>query len=204
MKRAVLADAIALVAVSCAPNIRTDYYMINTEPAMAKADTRFPLAVSVNNVRSPSRYQDQINYRTSEFKVGFYEYSRWVEPPSEMVRRTLYTMLRESGLFEKVDPSDIAWNPDLILQSAILNFDQVVEKDGEFAECALAMELLMRDTGKPVWSKQTRVRVKQEKKGMFIAAMSEAVAKAVAESIADMERSAALKELAAAKAKPKS
>ena len=201
MKRTLLAAIVACAAISCTPNIRTDYYVINTEPAMAKADTRFPMTVSVNNVRSPSRYQDQINYRTSDFKVGFYEYSRWVEPPSEMVRRTLYTMLRESGLFEKVDPSDIAWNPDLVLQITILNFDQVVEKDGDFAECALTMELLMKDTGKPVWSKQTRVQVKQEKKGEFVASMSGAVAKAIAESIADMERSAALKELAAAKKK---
>jgi len=201
MKRTLLAAIVACAAISCTPNISTDYYVINTEPAMAKADTRFPMTVSVNNVRSPSRYQDQINYRTSDFKVGFYEYSRWVEPPSEMVRRTLYTMLSESGLFEKVDPSDIAWNPDLVLQITILNFDQVVEKDGDFAECALTMELLMKDTGKPVWSKQTRVQVKQEKKGEFVASMSGAVAKAIAESIADMERSAAMKELAAAKKK---
>jgi ABC-type uncharacterized transport system auxiliary subunit len=201
MRRTLLAAIVACAAISCTPRIRTDYYLINTAPAVSKAPAQLPLTVVINHVRAPSRYQDQINYRTSEYQIGFYEYSRWAEPPPEMVWRALYSALKDSGLFEKIDPSDIAWNPDLILQSAILNFDQVVEKDGEFAECALVMELLMRDTGKPVWAKQTAVRVKQEKRGMFVAAMSEAVAKAVTESIADMEESSALKELAAGKKK---
>lgn len=202
MKRTLLAAVIACAAVSCAPRIRTDYFLINTEPAVAKAPAQLPLTLMVNNVRAPSRYQDQINFRTSEYQVGFYEYSRWAEPPPEMVWRALYSALNASGLFEKVDPADVAWNPDLVLKSTILTFDQVVEKSGESAECVLMMELIRRDTGKPVWSKQVRARVKQEKRGMFVAAMSEAVAKAVTESIADMEGSAALKEMAAAKKQP--
>jgi ABC-type uncharacterized transport system auxiliary subunit len=204
MKKTLLAAIIALGAAGCTPHIRTDYFTINTEPEMEPSEERLPLTVSINNVRAPSRYQDQINFRTSEFRVGFYEYSRWVEPPAEMLRRTLCNALGRSGLFKKVDPSDIAWNPDLILQSSILSFDQVIEKNDSFAECALAMELERRDTGEPVWSKQVRVRVKQERKGEFAAAMSRAVAQAVAESIEDMKGSAALKEMGAGKESLKS
>ncbi len=204
MKKMVIAAAAACAALSCAPRIRTDYYLINTEPAVAKSASRLPLTVVINHVRAPSRYQDQIAYRTSEFRVGFYEYSRWAEPPAEMVWRAIHGALSASGLFERAEPSDAAWNPDLILQCAIIAFDQVLEKGGEYADCRLAMELLTMDTRKVVWSKRTGALVKQEKRGAFVAAMERAVARAVSDAVADMEGSAALREAAAGKgaAKP--
>lgn len=196
MKRTVLAALIALGAASCASRIRTDYYLIDTEPSPPRAAERLPLTVAVNNVRAPSRYLDQMNYRAPGLRAGFYEYSRWMEPPAEMVQRALCHALRQSGLFEKADPSNGAWNPDLVLQCTILAFDQVREKDGEYAECALAMELVQREKGNAVWSKELRVRVPQERRGGFAEAMSEAVAKTLAEAVGDMAESAELRKLA--------
>jgi hypothetical protein len=72
----------------------------------------------------------------------------------------------------------------------------VLEKDGDSAECALAMELMQRETGNAVWSKELRVRVPQERSGGFAEAMSEAVAKVLAGAVGDMEGSAELRKLA--------
>jgi len=200
MRRAygVIASAIAALTItSCQSYLQTEHFRIDTEPAVPKAAKRIPLTLLVNTSRSPSRYQDQIFYRSSEYEVGFYEYSRWVEQPSEMVTRALINALDASGLFESVVLPGGASNPDLILQTAITSFDQVVSKEGNSAECSLTMSILHGGSGKAVWQYKAKAVVKQN--GKFAAAMSEAVAEVIRKAIADMEASAALEELAAAK-----
>lgn len=188
---------IALCIASCKA-VRTYYYIINTDITVPRAGKQLPLTVAVNNVRAPSRYQDQMVYRTSEYEVGFYEYSQWVEQPAEMVRRGLLNALKSSGLFRRVDAIDIIVNPDLTLQSSIVSFDQVVTKEGNFAECEIRLELLGVNSGQPVWSYDAKARVSQKKKGMFVEAMSEAVSQAINDSIIDMEKSVALQKFAEA------
>jgi ABC-type uncharacterized transport system auxiliary subunit len=193
--------ALSLAVTSCQSYIRTDYFIIDTNPSIAAVGKQFPLRVVVNNVRSPSRYQDQMFYRSSGYEVGFYEYSRWVEPPAEMVRRALINALRSSNLFISVVSMGQDSSPNLTLQTTITSFDQVVTKDGNFAECELAMGLLTGG-GKPIWLYDAKARVKQEHKGKFAAAMSQAVHDAIGNAIADMETSAAIKELAGQQRKP--
>jgi ABC-type uncharacterized transport system auxiliary subunit len=196
-----LASILLLLAlcISSCKAIRTYYYIINTDITVPRAGKQLPLTVAVNNVRAPSRYQDQMVYRTSEYEVGFYEYSQWVEQPAEMVRRGLLNALKNSGLFRRVDAIDIVANPNLTLQSSIVSFDQVVTKEGDFAECEFRLELLNDDSGRPVWTYDAKARVAQKKKGTFVEAMSEAVSQAINDSIIDMEKSAALKKLAETK-----
>lgn len=198
-----LASIAALIAVSlCLSScrvVRTYYYLINTDITVPRSEKQFPLTVAVNNVRAPSRYQDQMVYRTSDYEVGFYEYSQWVEQPAEMVRRGLLDALKDSGLFKRVDPIDIVANPDLTLQSSIVSFDQVVAKEGNFAECEFLLELLQGNSGQPVWSYDAKARVAQKRKGTFVEAMSEAVSRAINDSISGMGKAAALGEFAEAK-----
>jgi ABC-type uncharacterized transport system auxiliary subunit len=201
-----LATILAILAVSLCisscKTVRTYYYLINTDIAVPKAEKQLPLTAAVNNVRAPSRYQDQMVYRTSDYEVGFYEYSQWVEQPAEMVRRGLLNALKDSGLFKRVDSIDIVVNPDLTLQSSIVCFDQVVAKEGNFAECEFRLELL-GSSGQTVWSCDAKAHVAQKRKGTFVEAMSEAVSQAIKESLADMEKSAALQKFAEGK-NPKS
>jgi len=187
--------AVSLCLTSCSA-MRTYYYLINTDLTVPRSEKCLPLTVAVNNVRAPSRYQDQMVYRTSEYEVGFYEYSHWVEQPAEMVRRALLDALKDSGLFKRVDPIDIVVNPDLTLQSVIVSFDQVVTREGDFAECEFILELLQSNSGNPVWSHDAKARVAQQGRGKFVAAMSDAVNKAITEAIAEMEKSTALQEFA--------
>jgi ABC-type uncharacterized transport system auxiliary subunit len=196
-KSATVLLLLALALASC-KTVRTYYYIIDTDITAPKAGKQLPLTVAVNNVRAPSRYQDQMVYRTSDYEVGFYEYSQWVEQPAEMVRRGLLNALKNSGLFRRVDTIDVVVNPDLTLQSSIVSFDQVIAKDGEFAECEFRLELLRGNSGQVVWSYDAKARVPQKRKGMFVDAMSEAVSKAINDSVANMEKSAALQKFAEA------
>lgn len=197
--RTVIPAALLLALASCRSYMQTNYFLINTEPAVQKAATQLPLTLAVNNLRSPSRYQDQMFWRTADFQVGFYEYSHWVEPPAEMVKRVLIHSLKNAELFQRVEPLGVAANPDLILQSNLDSFDQIITKEGTLAECALTLALIRGDNAKPVWSYEGVERVKQEGKGKFVAAMSEAAARVINNAIADMEKSEGLREMAGIK-----
>jgi len=184
------------VIVSCSSYMQTHYYIMNTEPDVPQAGATLPLRVGVNDVRAPSRYQDQMFYRTPDYQAGFYEYSHWVEPPAEMVKRALLHSLRASGLYQRVEPLGVGARPELVLQAEIDSFDQLVTKEGLFAECALTLNLARSDNGELVWTHGAWARVKQEGKGQFVAAMNEAMGKAIREAVTDMEGSETLKQMA--------
>lgn len=191
--------AFALILTSCVSHIQTRYYLIDTEPTVKRVKKHLPFIVEVANVNAPSRYQDQMVYRTPGYEVGFYEYSKWAETPADMVRIELINMLEASGLFKQVVPAGIIAAPDLTLRCEIVSFDQEITGDDYFADCELMLELIKRDGGIPAWSYDAKARVKQEGKGKFVAAMSEAVSKAIADAIANMEQARMLPELAAGK-----
>lgn len=194
---AVCIAAICASGISCRMHVPTSHYLIDQAPEIPAAGRRLPLSLAVNNVRAPSRYGDMMFYRAADYEVGFYEYSHWVEPPAEMVKRAMLNALRSSGLFARVDPAGLAGRPDLVLQAELTAFDQVLEADGTFAECGLAMEILRCAGGDAVWSYEATGRVRQEERGKFVAAMSEAVRRAIVGAIGAMEASDALAAAAA-------
>ena len=189
------------MTTSCSSYISTRYYLINTEPAVEKSDTRFPFIVEAEILHASARYQDQIFYRTSNFNVGFYEYSQWVDTPAEMVRTALINALLETELFESIEAPGAVMKPDLILRGNIQTFDQVFTDKGLLAECEIALQLLKGDRSGLVWSYDAKESVRQKGKAGFPAAMSEAVDKAIGNAIASMEKSSALRKFADQKKK---
>lgn len=185
--------AFALGLSSCSSYIPTYYYMIDTDPEFEKADKPLPVSVTVGTLRSPSRYQDRMVYRKSRYEMGFYEYSEWIEPPAEMVTRAVVNALDASGLFSRVDTLDFTPGTDLIVLGEITRFDQEVQGEENFADCELLLELVRADGEEVTWRYRAKARVKQEKEGEFAAAMSEAVRRALADAVSDMERSDTLR-----------
>jgi ABC-type uncharacterized transport system auxiliary subunit len=188
----------ALMVASCS-HIQTRYYMIDTEPTVERVKKHLPLVVEVANVNSPSRYQDQMVYRTSGYEVGFYEYSKWAENPSDLVRITLINILRDSGLFQQVVPAGTIAAPDLTLRCTIARFDQDITKAGYFADCELMLNLITRGNGKSIWMYEAKGHVKQPGPGKFVPSMSEAVKAAIMDAVDDMEKSSELQKMAAEK-----
>jgi len=198
MKQIHLAASLILlssVIISCGSTLPTHYYRIDTDPDMNKIDQVIPLKVEVNSVRAPERYRNRIVYREGEYEYGFYEYSRWIDTPGEMIRRSLINALSKSGLFSLVDPFGNDSDSDLDLNSEIVSFDQVVEGEVNFADFGLILEFSSSDTGDPVWSYRTKERIAQQGEESFAAAMSEAVKEAITRAIVEMEKSEKLRGL---------
>ena len=183
------------VIISCGSTLPTHYYRIDTDPDMNKVDQVIPLKVEVNSVRAPDRYRDRIVYREGEYEYGFYEYSRWIDTPGEMIRRSLINALSESGIFSLVDPFGNDSDSDLDLNSEIVSFDQVVEGEVNFADFGLILEFSRSETGDQVWSYRTKERIEQQGEESFAAAMSEAVKEAITRAIVEMGKSEELRGL---------
>jgi len=187
------------VGVSCrSAGLPTKYHLIDTDPAIVRSPVRHPVELGIGKVRAPTRYRDQIVYRSSPYDVGFYEYSRWAEPPDEMVRRALKNIAGRSGLFQGVDFAELGppGPADLVLEGEIAAFDQIVEGEKTYAFCELTFFLLDAGTSSPVWAFTASAEVRQEKAGEFAAAMSAAVKSAIEDALADMEISGVLSRLA--------
>jgi uncharacterized lipoprotein YmbA len=198
------AFVVVVIGLSCSSYLPTSYYAIDEEPPVVKASRTYPVTVEVRSLRSPSRYKDQMVYRTSQYQVGFNEYSQWVEPPGEMVKRALTNALDSSRMFERVEPVGMITAPDLILQGSILKFDQVIGKKGKVAECGLEVEIIPIDGGKPIWRYEAEGMVEQEEDGAegFVPAMNAAVDDAISSILAAMDASEELQRFVAAAATP--
>lgn len=191
-----IALALLVALASCSSYRPTHYYAIDVEPTFEKEENPLPLTVTVNSVRAPSRYQDQMVYRKSKYEMGFYELSEWIEPPAEMLTGAVSDALDASRLFRRVDALGIVSGSDLILLGELNRFDQVVEGEENFAECELLLELIRVENGEFVWRHQARAKVKQGENESFAAAMSEAVSRVLTEAVSEMRSSAPLRELA--------
>jgi ABC-type uncharacterized transport system auxiliary subunit len=56
--------------------------------------------------------------------VNFYEYRRWLRPPTELVTEQVLKYLQTSDLFSSVYGEDVDSPVDYVLQGRILMFDQ--------------------------------------------------------------------------------
>ena len=195
MKRYAVFVVLCAAGISCrSAGLPTKYYLIDTDPTVTRAPVQHPLTVGIGKIRAPSRYRDQIVYRSSPYDLGFYEYSRWAEPPDEMVRRALKNIAGRSGLFRRADFSDLLppGMADLILEGEIVAFDQSVEGEKTYAACELSLFLLDAANSSPLWTFTASNEVRQEKEGGFPEAMSAAVREAIENALLDLDRSGVL------------
>ena len=198
MKQTFIAIALIIIAVifvSCGSTLPTHYYRIDTDPDVEKVDQVILLKVDVNSVRVPERYRDRIVYREGEYEYGFYEYSRWIDDPGTMIRRSLINALSDSGLFSLVDLLGNDPDSDLDLNSEIVSFDQVVEGNVHFADFGVILELSRSDNGAPVWNYRTEERIEQRGDDGFAAAMTAAVKTVITRALVEMDKSEELKGL---------
>ena len=181
-----------MAGLSCSGYLPTRYYAIDEKPPVVKASNAYPVALEVRALRAPSRYKDQMVYRTSKYQIGFNEFSQWVEPPGEMVMRALINGLNKAQLFQRVEPLGMIAVPDLILQGNVIRFDQVLGKKGKMADCEIELEIVPISGGRPIWKYAAKGMVEQEKAGAdgFVPAMSAAVDEALSGAIAAMDGSA--------------
>ena len=92
-----------------------------------------------------------IAYRVGANEIGVYHYSRWAEPPVDMLKSKLILTLRSSGHYQSV--SGLGSTPDgqFVVRGTLYSFEEV-DGDGIAGLVSMEFELSEWKSGKVVWS----------------------------------------------------
>ena len=128
MTRGLLAAAFCILS-GCATVPNTHYYTFRpTLSASLQGDeaTRSPFSLSVEGYGGDVPYQqDKIVFRISAYEINFYEYHRWLRPPTELVTEQVLKQAGASGLFRSVVvEGDFDASTRYVLDGRVLMFDQ--------------------------------------------------------------------------------
>ncbi len=95
--------------------------------------------------------EDHIVYSSSGENMGFYEYQRWAEPPTEMIQQVLFRSLRVSGRYRSVYSLRSSIRGDYLLHGHLYDFKEI---SGSSMAGRVSIELELRDTktGATVWT----------------------------------------------------
>ena len=104
----------------------TQYYKLDIPPAPAPPGPSEQASLRIEPFRAPGFLrQDRIVYRPSPTEVGFYEYHRWAEQPSDTVTKALADQLTKRRLFQSVEVSDAEDKADYVLKGSIDRLQEV-------------------------------------------------------------------------------
>lgn len=189
----------ALAVIGCGSYHAVQYYRIETGLSEPVTGFEYPLTAEIGTFSAPDFYQDQIVFRKGGYEMGFYEFSRWIAPPTKLVRTALEEIIRSSRRFQRVDIGGDVIPADIVFSGRITKFDQVLEGEEIFAEFAVDLEAIRSDSVRLIWSASPSIRVRQKGEGKFAKTMSEAVSKTLTEAIKDFFRQPVLDEMSEAK-----
>jgi ABC-type uncharacterized transport system auxiliary subunit len=104
----------------------TQYYKLEIPPAPTPPGPSEQASLRIEPFRgSGFLRQDRIVYRPSPVEVGFYEYHRWAEAPTDTVTKALADQLKKRRLFQSVEVSDAGDKADYILRGSIDRLQEV-------------------------------------------------------------------------------
>lgn len=142
--RAFVVSVVAGLLAGCGstrgPAVR--YYKLDIPSAPTPAGPSVPVALRIEPFRTASLLrQDRIVYRPSPVEVGFYEYHRWAEPPTDTVTKALADQLTRRRLFQSVAISDGAERAEYVLRGSIDRLQEVDYKGAVKAQVTISVEL---------------------------------------------------------------
>lgn len=105
-----------------------------SQSAQAAMEKKGVTIIQVATVRGAAAFTStDILYSDKPYSQRSYAYSRWRDAPVRLMQTVLEVTLQQSGLFRDVLPPVSASRSDLLLESTLLEFGQVFEKDGSSA-----------------------------------------------------------------------
>jgi len=144
----------ALLA-GCGAARPSKYYQL-TIPGDNAADppaaSVYPVTILVGPLSASHLYrEDHIVYSSTGENMGFYEYQRWAEPPTEMIQQVLFRSLRVSGRYRSVYSLRSSIRGDYLLHGHLYDFKEI---SGSSMAGRVSIELELRDTktGATVWT----------------------------------------------------
>lgn len=144
----------ASVSAGCGAARPSKYYQL-TVPADAPPPPGvdpYHVTLMLAPITSSHLYrEDHIVYTDSGQDMGVYQYQRWAEPPTEMIRDVLLRELRASNRFEGVYTWGSNVRGDYIVRGHLYDFREV-SGNGLVARVTLELELHEARTGASVWT----------------------------------------------------
>ncbi len=155
MTRLALLVLLASAACGGSPPPPTRYYQLAT-PAAASAPAAAAAAVSlvVEPLSAAGAYDDErMVYRSSPYRLDYYDYHRWTSPPGTMIAGYLAQALRRTGRFHAI-ATDAGDDDALVLGGRVVAIEEV-DTSGSQWTGRIALELVLRDHGgNTLWSMQ--------------------------------------------------
>jgi ABC-type uncharacterized transport system auxiliary subunit len=162
------------------------YALALTLPEASPSTATRSLIVSPFNARDPYG-KDLMVYRSSPYRLDFYNYHRWAAAPAELVTDWTRRYLRRSGLFAKVFPATEG-NADWFLGGVIRQLEEVDQENTW--EAALSIDFWLVPAGQraPVWFQSYTATQQADKRNpeAIAAAMSRNLENILARLAADL------------------
>jgi ABC-type uncharacterized transport system auxiliary subunit len=157
MKTATLFCALLLcitLGAGCGAARPSKYYQL-TVPAdtlPANASNSYHVTLMLAPITSSHLYrEDHIVYTDNAQSMGVYQYQRWAQPPTEMIRDVLLRELRASDRFQGVYRWGSNVRGDYILRGHLYDFREV-SATNLVGRVTLELELREARTGATVWT----------------------------------------------------
>jgi ABC-type uncharacterized transport system auxiliary subunit len=113
----------------------------------------FPVTLLVGPIKASHLYREnQIVYSSEAQAMGTYQYQRWAEPPTEMIRDVLLQELRLSGRYRNVYSLGSDVRGDYLLRGQLYDFREIAGQS-LLVRVTLEFELLDTRVGTAVWTR---------------------------------------------------
>jgi ABC-type uncharacterized transport system auxiliary subunit len=142
----------ALILCGCASSKPIRYYTIQTPAAPPLSSDAQSVSLLVASISGSEIFRGSpIAYRVGANEIGTYQYSRWAEPPVEMVQRSLIRTLKSTGNYMSVASLGSSSDGQFVVRGRLYDFEEV---DGASITALVSMEfeLFDRKSGKVLWS----------------------------------------------------
>jgi ABC-type uncharacterized transport system auxiliary subunit len=152
LTRLVFISALSLSLISCAKSKPIHYYTVALPVAPPLSTGAHPLPLLVGRIGGADIYRDTpIVYRIGTNEIGSYQYSRWAEPPVELVKNKLIRILSASGDYQSVTSLGSNSTGQFVVRGRLYEF---VEVDGADITGLVSMEfeLYDRKSDKTLWT----------------------------------------------------
>jgi ABC-type uncharacterized transport system auxiliary subunit len=138
----------------CGATRPSKYYQLTVPSDMAPAGdpNQYHVTLMLAPITSSHLYrEDHIVYTDNAQYMGIYQYQRWAEPPTEMIRDVLLRELRASGRFQGVYTWGSNVRGDYILRGHLYDFREI-SASNLVGRVTLELELHDARTGATVWT----------------------------------------------------
>jgi ABC-type uncharacterized transport system auxiliary subunit len=152
MARLALISSLILSLNGCAKSKPIHYYTVGLPLAPTMTTSARPLSLLVGNIMGADIYRNTpIVYRVGPNEIGAYQYSRWAEPPVELVKSKLIRVLNASGDYQSVTSLGSSSDGQFVVRGRLYEFEEV---DGTNITGLVSMEfeLYDRKSGKVLWT----------------------------------------------------